>query len=382
MSKKTFVSVNTKYYHHSNASGEMAHVFRKFLNEKNVIAELTKNNFGDGENVYKKYLSFYKKHNDHFNKNLKRSIQKNAVTFVDSVLVFSLDQFEHLEKTLSKEELEQVFTEKTREYMEKIQKEFGLTPIGFNAHLDEGHEKNGVIKRNIHFHLHYYNYDFEKNVAPWRKIGKKQLSMFQTYAAEAFSDLGFTRGVKNTDKPKKHLEKDQFLEYLAEEKSKKLEHDFEQKELVLNEQLKNKISNKYNGLKEKKEQELKEFLDKKKAEFLEEKNKEIEQEINENLNIFSDLISLTEDIHDHHNGYIETDDLKEKSDFFKKTNEDFKKLEEIGGKIETKFPKLKKIFEKILSDLVSFFSKKEEILNIAVEQKIETRISKIKKLKL
>ena len=89
-------------------------------------------------------------------------------TFLEIVVGFSLEQFEQLEKELSKEELKKRLTECMEGYLNTLKLNFGFEPVGFTFHFDEGvlDDETGILKRNVHAHAIAYNYDFQKKVAP------------------------------------------------------------------------------------------------------------------------------------------------------------------------------------------------------------------------
>lgn len=196
---KKFISVNSKYYKDSNSSGEMGHVDRLFKENVNTFSEYTKHNFGSDFNLHDRYKELHKSRIDLSGKN----VRKDATTFVDSVMAFSLDQWEHLEKKHGHAKLEKAMRVMMDDYMEQMKKTYGLEPVGYKFHLDEGHVKNG-LKRNVHAHVIFYNYDFEKGVSPWRSLKKKDFSNFQCIAAKAFERAGFERGLSK-EKTKKDI---------------------------------------------------------------------------------------------------------------------------------------------------------------------------------
>lgn len=203
---KSFISVNSKYYKHSNASGEMAHVDRLFKDNVNAFSEHTKHNFGSDQKLFDKYKEL---HHQRVNATGKK-VRKDATTFVDSVVSFSLDRWEELESKYPPDKLAVGMKKMMDDYLAEMQKTYGLTPVGYRFHLDEGHNKNN-LKRNVHAHLIFYNYDFEKGVSPWRSLKKKDFSNFQDIAAKAFKRAGFERGVSKDHTQKKHKEKDDFV---------------------------------------------------------------------------------------------------------------------------------------------------------------------------
>lgn len=236
MARKKYVSANTKYYKNSQVGGVVGHVNRLFAENKNAFDEYTYLNFGDS-NLTERYRELHRRKEEQTGKKSR----KDATTYCETVLAFSLEQYEHIEAAAFKKAggdpvkaqkmIEKVFSECLRDYQEQIKERFGLTPVGFNMHLDEGHidKTTGELKRNIHAHAGFYNYDFEKGVSPWRKMGKKQLSEMQDIADRCFSKLGYERGIKATETNKRHQEKDEFIESKRLEQLAQLEQ--EQKEL-------------------------------------------------------------------------------------------------------------------------------------------------------
>lgn len=204
---KNFISVNSKYYKHSNSAGEMGHVDRLFKKNVNAFEEHTKNNFGSDFGLLRRYKSIHEERLKVTGKN----VRKDATTFVDAVMSFSLEQFEELERTHDPDDLKKKLSEMMEDYMLKMKNEYGLEPIGFKFHLDEGHVKND-LKRNIHAHVLFYNFDFETKKSPWRSLKKKDFKHFQGLAAESFKNVGFVRGVSKEKTKKKHLSRDEFIE--------------------------------------------------------------------------------------------------------------------------------------------------------------------------
>lgn len=224
-----YVSVKTKYYKHSNAAGEMGHVDRLFAENVNSFSEYTKNNFGSDFDLLSRYNELNSKRVEVTGKN----VRKDANTFFDAVVVFSLEQFEELERTHPAADLQEKLSLMMNDYMQKMKDEYRFEPIGFKFHLDEGHMqqyeayqnqqerlKKGLVSddekmiekdelvRNIHAHVLFYNFDFEKKISPWRGLKKKDFERFQDLAALSFEKLGFVRGVSKKETKKKGLNKD------------------------------------------------------------------------------------------------------------------------------------------------------------------------------
>jgi len=241
MSKK-FIAARSQFFKNSNASGEMAHVDRLFKENVNAFSEYTKYNFGSDFKLYDRYKELHQQRNE------IRKSRKDSTTFVDVNLIFSLDQWEFLEEKYSPENLRKGMKKMMDDYLLKMKKEFGLEPIGYKFHLDEGHikqfeayqnqqdrlakglvpagekliEKSDLI-RNIHAHVLFYNFDFEKKISPWRKISKKQTSQMQDIAHECFKRAGFERGISKEITQKKNKTKEQLVADKLQEQQEKIE---------------------------------------------------------------------------------------------------------------------------------------------------------------
>jgi len=242
---KKFVSNNFEYYKNSKANGVFGHVNRLFKENKNAFTEYTKNNFGSGD-LLNKYKNVYERVNERKKELKTKRLNEKSNTFVDGVFSFSLEKWEELEKEFSQQELQKMITERMNKYMIGFKNKFGFEPIGFEMHLDEGYEKqieakknnpDIFLKRNIHAHVSFFNYDFKNNTAPLRNMKKKDWSKCQDLAYECFKDLGFERGISKEITNNQHLEKDAFIE----EKQKKLIEELKQKNEIIkqkNEQIK------------------------------------------------------------------------------------------------------------------------------------------------
>mgnify|MGYP000209283726 CR=1 FL=1 len=219
---KNFVSVNAKYYKNSKAAGELGHVNRLFKENKNAFKEYTKLNFGSSSNLFKEYKKIHAER-----EYVGKKAQKNANTFIDSVMSFSLEQFEYLEKKYGHEKLEKAMKKIMNDYMQEMKKTYGFQPVGFEFHLDEGHIKN-EFKRNIHAHVVFYNYDFETKTSPLRKLKHNDFSIWQDIADKHFKKAGFKRGVSKKITKKKHDEKVDLLNKKIQRLESK-EEDLEKK---------------------------------------------------------------------------------------------------------------------------------------------------------
>mgnify|MGYP005989873345 FL=1 len=242
---KKFVSNNFKYFKNSKANSAFGHIHRLFEENKNAFPEYTKNNFGTGD-LLNKYKDIYERVNERKKELKTKRLNEKSNTFIDGAFVFSVEKWEELEKEFSQKELQKMITERMNKYMVGFKNKFGFEPIGFEMHLDEGHEKQIEAKknnaditltRNIHAHVSFFNYDFKNDAAPLRNMKKKDWSRCQDLAYECFKDLGFERGISKEITNNQHLEKDAFIE----EKQKKLIEELKQKNEIIkqkNEQIK------------------------------------------------------------------------------------------------------------------------------------------------
>jgi hypothetical protein len=245
---KKFIAVKSKFYKNENASGEMAHVDRLFKENVNSFSEYSDDNFGSDYKLYDRYKEL------HQQRNAIRKSRKDSTTYIDSVLVFSLEQWEFLEEKHTKTGLRKGMKKMMDDYLQAMKDRHGLEPIGYKFHLDEGHEKqfeaytnqqerikNDLLKddeiiiekadlvRNIHAHVMFYNFDFEKKISPWRKIGKKQTSEMQDIAAKCFKGGDFERGISKSITKKQGQNKEQFVD----EKINKLEQKSDELDLLI-----------------------------------------------------------------------------------------------------------------------------------------------------
>jgi len=147
-----------------------------------------------------------------------KKFQSNANTFMDAVLAFSLDQMEVIKKDSNWKEK---MTECMGQFGEVLKDKYGLQPVGFNFHCDEGHtningdlilDETGRPKMNYHAHFIFINYDPITKQAPFRKMKRSDWSKIQDLAGEAFGSLGFERGISSEITGKRHLEKQELIE--------------------------------------------------------------------------------------------------------------------------------------------------------------------------
>lgn len=243
MSDKSYCAVNTKYYKHSNSSGELGHVIRSFLKNKNAFEELTKNNFGFvfGENNLNLEQQYILKL-EQAKRNNKKVFQKNSTTYIDSVIILDSKKFFECEK----KDIE----EATKAYMLEFKEKYGYEPIGFEFHLDEGtkikkddfekltneeksyfvkfnNSEDEYIKNNIHAHAIFLNYDFDEKKTCHRNMRIKDWEDTQDLLHKHFKHLGFDRGISKKLTKAEHTEKEDYLKklQLEIEKNENLSND-------------------------------------------------------------------------------------------------------------------------------------------------------------
>lgn len=208
---KNYVSANFKYYKDSQAKGEIGHVQRSFLKNKNVIEEFSKNNFSSNNDILKEYQNQIK-----FAETQKgKKFQKNANTFLDCVLSLSEEQFDELKETSF--DYQSDMRECLNDYAKRVEEKTGFKSLGWVFHADEGHynEEQKRYVMNYHAQMIFLNYNFETKKQPLRDLQKRGnesvWSKLQDDAELSFKKIGFKRGESKENTKKEHLEKDQFI---------------------------------------------------------------------------------------------------------------------------------------------------------------------------
>lgn len=76
----------------------------------------------------------------------------------------------------------------------------------------------GEVKYNIHAHVDFLNFDFEKEKTVLRNLRKKDWGDIQDLAQASFQkkDLDFVRGTKKLDNTKDHLNRNDYISYKQE----------------------------------------------------------------------------------------------------------------------------------------------------------------------
>lgn len=234
-----FVAVRTRYYKHQNGLGVLDHAHAKrngYTRSSNVHKDFSDDNgqgyFLGSKSSTEAYMKVYERH-----KKLKgKKPRSDMNTLFEHVVVLSEEQYAALEKEHGKDKTKRVVMHRLSAYARDIQEEFGFEPLGVDLHLDEGtKQEDGSIKRNVHAHVMFYNYDFKRDLAPLRGLmvkGKKDgktldlnpnFQRMQDIAAERFEGIGFRRGISQGIDNRKHEKKAQWIQTAQKEQMAELE---------------------------------------------------------------------------------------------------------------------------------------------------------------
>jgi hypothetical protein len=225
-----FAAVRTRYYKHTSAIAVLDHANSKrngFTHSMNVHNEFSSDNEGNylegTKSCSEGYERTWNRHKDFKNGKKPRS---DMNTLFEHVVILSVGQYEELEGELGSDVAKQEIMKGLAEYALKIEENFGFTPIGFDLHLDEGTKADdGTIKRNVHAHVMFYNYDFNKELSPLRNLMAKGINSksgktrelnpnfekMQDLVASSFDQLGFVRGNSRGIDNLKHKTKSEFV---------------------------------------------------------------------------------------------------------------------------------------------------------------------------
>ena len=182
--------------------------------KKMKSTSISHSNFKHSTSLQKKFQALQKEKTKRLRKYYKYKPNENENEIIESVVSLSEEQaLNYLKKGIS-------FDEAIKEYMQQIKKIYGLEPISFQGHFDEGWiEKkviDGEIKStphyNIHFHCQFYNFDFEKDKTVLRNLRKKDWEDMQDIAQASFQkyNLDFVRGESKEITGKEHLERTEY----------------------------------------------------------------------------------------------------------------------------------------------------------------------------
>lgn len=231
-----FAIVRTRYYKHDAAIRVLdhAHSMRNgFTKSANVHNEFSKANAGLYVGKCESSLDAYQAQRERHTKLKGKKPRSDMNTLFEHVVVLSVGQFEKLELEYGAAKAKKMILSSLNDYAQSIKNEFGFAICGLDLHLDEGViQEDGTIKRNVHAHVMFYNFDFKNEVAPLRGLmirGKNpetgktnelnpNFERMQDLVAGSFESLGFVRGESQGIENVEHKTKAQ---YVKSELSKK-----------------------------------------------------------------------------------------------------------------------------------------------------------------
>lgn len=233
-----FVAVRTRYYKHQNGLGVLDHAHAKrngYTRSSNVYEHFSGDNAGGYYQRSKSSMEAYRKIYERHTELKGKKPRSDMNTLFEHVVVLSEGQYAALEAKHGKDKVKNVVMHRLNEYAKDIQEQFGFEPLGIDLHLDEGtKQEDGSIKRNVHAHVMFYNYDFKRDLAPLRHLmvkGKKNgktldlnpnFQRMQDIAAERFRRLGFRRGISQGIDNRKHEKKAQWIQTAQEKQTAEL----------------------------------------------------------------------------------------------------------------------------------------------------------------
>jgi len=254
--EKSSAAVFTRYYKLPKAKIVIDHAKanrKSFTNSINVKEEYTKNNVG----IYLRSCNNAQEGLDLLSERYKKvtgkKVRSDFNILFEHVVVLSEARYKKLEIEFGVEVAKQKVLRQLVEYSKLINKNMGFTVFAVELHLDEGHfvdepksNENSshqnfqenlkktdeeifessqlTFKRNIHAHVHFYNYDFKEKRSPLRLLMRKgknaqgrtnqlnpNFEKIQDLVAEAFKPLNFVRGMTKNISNRDHLSKEAFV---------------------------------------------------------------------------------------------------------------------------------------------------------------------------
>lgn len=233
---KNNISVNAKYYK-SNEISRIEHhnIHRKnvdYLLENKDITYKNKNIiYGSSNTLKSQFKKLQAKKYQILKKQYDYKHNKNENTLVEMVVAVSEQQAKHyLDNGI---DLMLGFNE----FAKLVKEKYGFEPIANDLHLDEGHKQNGEVKLNIHSHITFYNFDFDKNKTVLRTMKKEDWSNMQDLAEEAFNtyQMDFKRGESKDTTNAKHLERNDYIIKVQNEELANIIKDLEDNKKELKE---------------------------------------------------------------------------------------------------------------------------------------------------
>lgn len=270
-----YVSVHAKYYKTSHYKRMVNHNTRK-VPPKYVLNTGYENRDFNFDKSFDDLLQ----DKEQVLKRKNTASKKDENTIVEFVCALSIEE---TKKILSQKDGYEKLCQGFKLTMEAINKEFGLTPVSYSFHGDEGyHIDNDPTKEiinNFHSHLVFFNYDFKKERSVLRNLKPKDFSKMQDIAAECFQSLkmDYHRGEGKITKAKDHLERRDFIAVREAQKQEEKELEMNKNEFA---QLSDIAAQSY----EEKEQQLKQREQQLKQE---EEYKEVSEDLKKNEIIFT-----------------------------------------------------------------------------------------------
>lgn len=198
---KNYVSLHLKNYKAPSYNKLKNHNNRKSPPDYLLTSELI-----EFENFERSYNDFHelKKQHSEIMKKKGTGLQKSSTLLSEGVLSFSAAQMKKIGNPKQLEEAIEI-------YMKKLEQEFGLKPISFTFHADEGFKDNKEI-HNYHAHIQFYNFDFEKERAVIRNLKSYDFEKMQDIAGEVFKEFGFIRGKSKKETKRERHETEEYKE--------------------------------------------------------------------------------------------------------------------------------------------------------------------------
>jgi len=226
---KGYVAARTRYYKYDAAIAVLDHasILRNgFTRSSNVIERLSFNNASYYFNGATSCLDAFHAMRERYRQITGKKCRSDFNALFEHIIIFTESKYSELEKKHGAEKVKNAILLQLRRYAEEIKKEYGFEPLGIDFHLDEGTENpiTGEVRRNIHAHVQFFNYDIEKKVAPLRHLMKKGRDIngrtnelnpnfvrMQDIAAGLFEKAGFHRGVSKSITSAEHQKKEKFV---------------------------------------------------------------------------------------------------------------------------------------------------------------------------
>lgn len=225
---KAFVAVKAKYYKYQAALAILDHnkaLRNGFTSSANVHQLFTSENQELNRKGCSSALQALERACIKYKSVTGKKIRSDFNVLFEHVVVLSESHYAFLERKYGKAEVKRKVLKNLAMYARKIKQTWGFEPLGVSLHLDEGfREQNGRFVRNVHAHISFFNYDFQKKIAPLRHMMKKGKGVngrtnsfnenfveMQDIAACVFANLGFKRGESQSVTGTKHLNKEEFV---------------------------------------------------------------------------------------------------------------------------------------------------------------------------